>query len=235
MSAIVHIRQIGQRVGGVALSGMDLDVEPGESLALVGARRSGRTTLLQTLAALRPPASGRVWIAGFDTVQSPFDARAHAMYVGAALPGPTGLRVGEYLEFVRHARRGRERRSADATIAHALERAALSADANIESLAPAARSRLALSSALVVMPRLLLLDDPFAGFDDETRTRFAAWIAEARATGTAVIAAVNEHTDSEYLGAAALWMERGGIISGIAATSAVHASVSLATTTAGVA
>ena len=214
MTPLVRTRQLVQRFGRtVALDGIDLDVAPGESVALLGPNGSGRTALLHVLAALRPPTSGTVEIAGVDAARFPFEARQHATYAGAGVPGAARLRVREYLEFVRVARRRRAARWADATIEVALDRSALPADAAVDVLSAGLRKRLALAAALLAGPSVLLLDDPFASLDVDAQRRFLSWLMEARAAGATIIAAVNDAADAAVLCGTMLRMERGRIVS----------------------
>jgi ABC-type multidrug transport system ATPase subunit len=213
MTPLVRTRQLVRRFGRtVALDGIDLDVAEGESVALLGHNGSGRTTLLHILAALRPPTSGTVEIAGVDAARFPFEARRHAMYVGGGLPGAARLRVREYLEFVRVSRRGGAARLADATDI-ALDRSALPADAAVDALSTGLRQQLALAAVLVAAPSLLLLDDPFASLNADARSRFLAWLLEGRAAGATIVAAVDDAADGAMLCDTILRMEQGRIVS----------------------
>jgi ABC-2 type transport system ATP-binding protein len=213
MTPLVRTRQLVRRFGRtMALDGIDLDVAAGESVALVGPNGSGRTTLLHLLAALRPPTSGTVEIAGVDASRFPFEARLHATYVGVGLPAAAGLRVREYLELARLSRRGRARWPG-ATIDVALDRSALPADAAVDELSTGLRKRLTLAAALVAAPSVLLLDDPFASLDADARSRFLGWLMEARVAGATIVAAVNDAADAAMLCDAILRMERGRIVS----------------------
>jgi ABC-2 type transport system ATP-binding protein len=210
----MRTRALVRRFGrAVALDGIDLDVEDGESVALLGPNGSGRTTLLHILAALVPPTSGTVEIAGVDAARFPFEARANVMYVGADLPAADGLRVQEYLDFVRGARGGRATRGAGTTTMHAVERSALPAGASVLGLSTGLRKRLALAAALLVAPRVLLLDDPFASLDADARRRFLDWLTETRTAGTTILAAVNDADDGQALCDSFLRMQQGRIVS----------------------
>jgi ABC-2 type transport system ATP-binding protein len=214
MTPLVRTRQLVRRFGRtMALDGIDLDVAAGESVALLGHNGSGRTALLHILAALRPPTSGTVEIAGVDAARFPFEARLHATYVGAGVPAAAGLRVRECLELVRLSRRGRGARWPGATIDVALDRSALPADAAIDELSTGLRRRLALAAALVAPPRVLLLDDPFASLDADARRRFLGWLMEVRTAGATIVAAVNDAAEGATLCDTILRMERGRIVS----------------------
>ncbi len=196
----------------VALDGVDMSVAEGESVALMGPNGSGRTTLLQLLATLRAPDAGTIEIAGVDARRFPFAARAHLLYVGDDLPAAAGLRVREYLEFVINVRRSRAG-SPPGDVAAAVQRAHLSSDARVEWLSAGVRQQLALTAALLVAPRLLLLDNPLSSLDQAARSRYLEWIAEVRARGTAVVAAVNTTADAEALCNRVARLDAGHLVS----------------------
>ncbi len=214
MTAMVRTRTLVLRFGGtVVLDGIDLEVAAGGRVALCGPSDAGRTALLRTLAALHRPSSGLVEIAGIDAGRAPFEARAFSMYVGRDLPASTGLRAGEYIDFVRHARGGAAARTATITTAAALRRAEIPADGRIDRLAVGMRARLALVTALVVGPPLLLLDEPFASLDGDGFAMILEWLTETRSIETVIVATTGGEMDASALYDTVVRMERGRIVS----------------------
>jgi len=207
-SAGVRVRTTGlSRVfpGGVtAVEGLDLDIAPGSFVALLGPSGCGKSTLLRLVAGLDVPSAGRVEI--LPAAAAPPAARASIAYVfqdAHLLPWRTVLdNAALPLELARVPRKQRS----DLAFA-ALERVGL-ADA-VErvpaELSGGMRMRVSLARALVVEPRILLLDEPFAALDELTRNRLdddlrALWLER----GMTVLFVTHSITEAAYLAERAL-------------------------------
>jgi sulfonate transport system ATP-binding protein len=156
MSANVRIRALTQTFGdNQILAGLDLDVAPGEFIALLGRSGSGKTTLLRLLAGLDQPTDGEI------TVPQP---RAVVFQDPRLLPWKhTWENVVLGLPSA-GARKRAEAALAEVDLAHR-------ADAWPLTLSGGEAQRAALARALVREPALLLLDEPFASLDALTRMR----------------------------------------------------------------
>ncbi len=162
MSGAIRIRGLAQTFGANAiLADLDLDVAPGEFLALLGRSGSGKTTLLRVLAGLDRPANG--------TVDAP-QPRSVVFQEARLLPWKRtwqnialGLTGGD-------ARARALAALGEVELAHRV-------DAWPLTLSGGEAQRAALARALVREPRLLLLDEPFAAVDALTRIRMHALVA----------------------------------------------------------
>tara|TARA_B100000029_G_scaffold219621_1_gene217319 strand:- start:3019 stop:3633 length:615 start_codon:yes stop_codon:yes gene_type:complete len=136
----------------------DLEIGPGERVGIHGGNGSGKTTLLRVLAALEPTRPGQVtWRCSRDQLtlvhQNPW------LFRGSVLANV------EYGLAARRVKRAARRHQAT----DCLERLGGKhlANRNVEGLSAGERRRVALARALVIKPRLLLLDEPLAEIDDE--------------------------------------------------------------------
>lgn len=165
-----------------ALTEVNLDIAPGESVALVGANGAGKSTLTHVLLGILPPTTGTVRVTG----TSPRQALANGA-VGAMLQD-TGLMrqitVGELIQLVCHLY-GRGAASppqllAEVGLADLVRRRAT-------RLSGGQRQRLKLALALAGQPRLLMLDEPTAALDPQARQAFWVSLRQRMADGATVL------------------------------------------------
>jgi NitT/TauT family transport system ATP-binding protein len=148
------------------LSGIDLRIERGEFVTVVGASGSGKTTLLRTIHGLLPASSGVVR-AGGEPVRGPSRSRGFVFQADCLLPWRTVLDNIAYPLELRGVRKA-ERRAAAAKL---LDLTGLTAAAQKfpSQVSGGMRQRANLARALAADPDILLMDEPFAALDAQTR------------------------------------------------------------------
>lgn len=149
----------------VALDDISLDVDAGEVVGVWGRRRSGRSTLLRVAAGIERPDAGEVRVEGADIWQTQAARRAAAVW-HPLFPPDHGRTVERQVAMP--LRRGR-RAAADGRreVAAVLDRvgAGACADRSPDDLDAGESARAALARALVMQPRVLVLDEPLNGID----------------------------------------------------------------------
>ena len=171
-SGLVHV----YRVAGTdvaALRGVDLHVNPGERVALLGPSGSGKSTLLNVIAGLRQPSAGTVAIDGHDIARStPRQLHAYrARTAGLMLQGSLSnlLPWATAQQNIDYAMRGRGKPQ---HVVDVLAVAGIADDPRpVAAHDTAAQQAVALAVAMASTPRLLLVDEPTSQLDDDARDR----------------------------------------------------------------
>ena len=172
--------------GHAVLHGIDLRVDRGEFVAIVGRNGAGKTTLLKQCMGLLKPDGGHVRVLGRDTAQTPVETLAQQ--VGYVPQNPNALlfadSVAEELAFTRRAQG-----------LPASDDAALLRTVGLESmreryprdLSVGERQRVALAAVLVSDPDLILLDEPTRGLDYEQKAALVAFLQEQKRRNKTVV------------------------------------------------
>jgi NitT/TauT family transport system ATP-binding protein len=160
-------RKAGYAVQLSALDDVSLDIRQGEFLVLVGPSGCGKSSLLDLLAGLTTPTSGRILIDG-EPVSGPGLERAVVFQQYALFPWRT---VHRNVEFGLEARGGLTREERRARASHYLNLVGLAgfAERYPHELSGGMRQRVAIARSLVYEPQILLMDEPFAALDAQTR------------------------------------------------------------------
>src|SRR5690348_15904574 len=216
-----HRREAGAgvRVGGVrrvfdngtvALDGIDLEVAPGQFLAILGPSGCGKSTLLRLIAGLDRPQAGLVSTQEAAVEQQEHARRADIAYVfqdAHLLPWRDVLHnVALPLELM-HVDRGTRltasRRAIDRVgLTDAIERYP-------NQLSGGMKMRVSLARALVTEPKLLLMDESFAALDEITRHRLDQQLRQLwQQTGMTVIFVTHSTTEAVFLAERAVVMSR---------------------------
>jgi ABC-2 type transport system ATP-binding protein len=172
----------------VAVDGISFTAEPGSIFGLLGPNGAGKTTTIGCMSGLLRPTAGRIAIMGHDVVREPRASRQSlgvvpqelALYVdlsaaenlsywGAAYDMPRDLlrrRVREVLETIGLADRGGDK---------------------VSHFSGGMKRRLNFGCGIIHNPRVLLLDEPTAGVDPQSRVRLLEMVREQARSGTAVV------------------------------------------------
>jgi ABC-type nitrate/sulfonate/bicarbonate transport system ATPase subunit len=202
MSGHLEIRGVGvdfERPGGrlEVLEGIDLEVQPGEVVALIGPNGSGKSTLLRVAAGLLAPRNGSVELDG-RAVLEPDPAIGLVFQEPRLLPWRTvAANIAYPLELA-----GWPRPRRDARVAELLGLIGLTGwpEARPSQLSGGMRQRVALARALALEPRVLLLDEPFSALDALTRERLNLELLDLWGrTGTSIVVVTHSIQEAIFL------------------------------------
>jgi len=177
-----------------AVRGIEFGVRRGEILALLGPNGAGKTSTLECIEGLRRPDAGTISVLGMDPAH---DAVRLARRVGVQLQSqglPSSMTVKEALEFFSRYRGLKPEFGVAATLG--LES---KMNAQVSGLSVGQQRRLALALAIQHTPELVILDEPTAGLDVETRDTLHEIMAELRNRGTTILLATHDMAEAEKL------------------------------------
>jgi zinc transport system ATP-binding protein len=183
--------------GRPALRGVDLRVDPGEVVAVLGANGSGKSTLVRAVVGLVPLAAGTLSL--FGTPADRFTERTRLGYVPQRVGAATGVpaTVREVVATGRLARIGRLRRARPAD-RDAVDRALATvdlehrADDGVATLSGGQQQRVLIARALAGEPDLLVLDEPTAGVDLASQEALAEAVRRLVRAGTTIVLVAHE-------------------------------------------
>ncbi|MCO6044155.1 ATP-binding cassette domain-containing protein [Aeoliella sp. ICT_H6.2] len=210
---MIECQSLSVVVADFRLAEVSLAIPTGEYGVLMGRTGSGKTTLLEAICGLRPLAGGTVRLAGRDvTALRPGDR--HLGYVpqeAALFPRMTvrdnlGFALGVAGRPAAEIRSRTDQLAEQLHVTHLLPRRAT-------GLSGGEQQRVALGRALAARPAVLLLDEPLAALDEQTRTQMIELLREVHAASeTTTLHVTHNMSEAEALADVRLSIEDGNVI-----------------------
>lgn len=196
MAGRVVVKDLVKSYGTVqAVCGVSFEIAPGEIFGLLGPNGAGKTTTLECVIGLRRPDSGSIEVCGCDALRQPDEVKAR---IGAALQS-TALQdkitpreaLSLFASFYK--------KSADVNAL--LEKFSLTekADVFFQTLSGGQKQRLAIALALINEPEFLMLDEPTAALDPQSRRELHGVIKQMRGDGRTVLVTTHYIEEAEQL------------------------------------
>lgn len=164
---MIEISNLSMRYGELlALDGLDLRIEKGEFFAFLGPNAAGKTTTIKLLTGLMRPSEGFAKICGFDIQEEPMEAKRRIGYIPDVAEFYDKLTPIEFMAFIadlfeidrgKAKKRTPELMEQFSLIPYGRQR--------IENLSHGTRQRLAIASALLHEPEVIIIDEPMVGLD----------------------------------------------------------------------
>jgi heme exporter protein A len=211
---MIQIRDLVKAFGPrQALSGLSLDVAPGDRIMLVGPNGAGKTTLLRILATLSRPTSGEVTIAGHDLRTSGAAVRRMLGYLSHESLLYEDLTAIQNLQF--YARlRADAAGGATARIEMLLRRVELWSrrDDLVRTFSRGMCQRLAVARAVLHRPELLLLDEPYTSLDTGAAEVLTALLTSLAGDGCTMILTTHRPAEEGQIANRMVALDRGRVV-----------------------
>lgn len=164
---MIEISDLSMRYGDLlALDSLNLTIGKGEFFAFLGPNAAGKTTTIKLLTGLMEPSGGSAKICGFDIQKEPIEAKRRIGYVPDVAEFYDKLTPLEFMAFIADLFEVDRSRARERT-PHLMERFSLIpyGRQRIENLSHGTRQRLAIASALLHEPEVIVIDEPMVGLD----------------------------------------------------------------------
>jgi len=203
---LIDLRDVSQRVrtGELILHGISLSIGRGELVAIIGGSGTGKTTLLDTMCGLRPPAAGEVrrdeeqgrhgYVPQDDIIHLTLPLRRTLRYTaGLRLPATTTTdQAGDAVTGVLTALELADR-----------------ADVPVGSLSGGQRKRASIAAELLTRPGVFFLDEPTSGLDPARGAELMRTLRQLTAAGTTVVLTTHNPLDAERCDQVAVLADHG--------------------------
>jgi ABC-2 type transport system ATP-binding protein len=204
------VRRFGDRT---AVAGVGFHIDPGETYGLLGPNGAGKTTTIRLVCGLLEADAGTVAVAGRPVTTGPSPAKSLIGYVPQEIALYPDLTVAENLRFFARLQGLAGRRLEDrvAEVLELIDLASRSGD-RVESLSGGMRRRLNIGAGLMHTPTLLVLDEPTAGVDPQSRHAILESVHRFGEQGMAVLYTTHYMEEAERLCDRVGIIDRGRLI-----------------------
>ena len=181
----------------VVLGGVDLEIYPGQIVALIGSSGSGKSTLLRCINLIEGISDGQIWLEGRDISVADIDQDEVRREIGLVFQSYNlfaHLSILDNITLALQHVQGKNQAEAEAIAMQWLERIGLAdkAESYPDKLSGGQQQRTAIVRAVALNPKVLLLDEVTSALDPELVGEVLELIRDLKATGTTIIMATHE-------------------------------------------
>ncbi|RKD73233.1 iron(III) transport system ATP-binding protein/putative spermidine/putrescine transport system ATP-binding protein [Sinobaca qinghaiensis] len=185
----------------IVLNKVDIKLERGETMSILGRSGTGKTTLLRTIAGIVKEDDGDIFINGENVKEKPAEDRPVVMMFQKPLlfPHMNAADNTAYGLKVKKVPSGKRRQEAEKF----LEKVGLAGfgDKFPAECSGGEQQRISLARALIVKPKLLLMDEPFSHLDSELRRSMRLWVKEVlKEEGVTALFVTHDREEAEQMG-----------------------------------
>lgn len=175
----------------VALSNLNISVQPGEVYGFLGPNGAGKSTAIRLLMNLIQPTSGQATILGHDVVNDSVKIKSFVGYLSSDVTMYPKMTGRQFLEYMNDLQPAKSRKYMD----ELGKRLRADLDKRLSDLSRGNRQKIAIIQAFMHQPQILILDEPTSGLDPLMQEEFYKLVAEAKQRGATTF--VSSHILSE--------------------------------------
>ena len=198
---LLELKGLSKSWKGFRIRSVSLEVRRGEYFVVMGPTGAGKTLLLQLIAGIHYPDSGRIILDGIDVTDLPPERR-NVGYVPQNYALFPHMTAGENIAYGLRVR-GYSKGEADEVVREVSRKLGIEEllDRRVSTLSGGEQQRIALARALAIKPKLLLLDEPLSALDAETREEIREYLKGVRrAIGFTAIHVTHDFVEAADLG-----------------------------------
>jgi len=211
----IEVVDLTKTFGGntAALRGVSLSVPAGTVCGVLGHNGAGKTTTINILSTLIRPSSGRAMVNGYDVIRQPAQVRASIGIAGQSV-GIDPMLTGRENLVLFGRLRGLRRKQAKTRADELLEQFDLvdAADRRVSTYSGGMARRVDLATALVVVPKVLFLDEPTTGLDPRSRRDAWALVSSLALQGVTVLLTTQYLEEADILSDSIVVIDHGKVI-----------------------
>lgn len=199
---MIRLEQLTAQRGGFTLGPVDLKLDEGSYLTILGPSGAGKTIFLETCMGLRPPSSGKIWLNNKDATYAAPEER-HISYLPQDLTLFPHLTARENMMFgAKHRKLANDQVQARLEdLVELLDLGAIIDREDVKTLSGGEKQRVALARALLPGPQLLFLDEPFSALDANIKRLLQVKLREInKQLGVTILHVTHDQEEAFMLG-----------------------------------
>ena len=207
---MIHIQHLSKSFGKLnALKAIDLNLEGGQCIALLGPNGSGKTTLIKTILGMVVPSDGQITFEGKDILHQ-WEYRKQIGYMPQTGQYPEYMTIGQVLDMMKDIRKMSES-ELDLDLYHAYDLSAI-LDKRMGTLSGGTRQKVSACLAFMFCPKALILDEPTAGLDPLATELLKAKIQAVIRQDKLIIISSHVLSDLDDMVSQIIYMQEGELI-----------------------
>lgn len=206
---MIEVKGISKRFGKLqVLNNINLELQKGECIALVGPNGCGKTTLIKSILGMVLPDKGDIFF-NRKNIQNDNEYRNHIGYMPQIGRYPENMTIGQVIDMIKNIRNGKHREDDDLFRQFEIEGMLFK---KMRTLSGGTTQKVSATLAFMFSPQVLILDEPTAGLDPLAAHILKEKISTARRNGCLILITSHLLTELEDMVSQVIFMQEGNVI-----------------------